>query len=117
MENTYVPAVGIVPIPMFRDYAREDPNNKLLSYRTKDSHTSGPNIQSSTLKTVNISPASPSNVAGRAQREYDGKWHKLDRNPEKRKYRRLSKTKRKSWKSVNMPMVWNFSTVANRMTE
>lgn len=42
MRNSYVPAVGIVPIPMFRNYQKEDEKGTELSYRQENVYNHGP---------------------------------------------------------------------------
>jgi len=71
MANTYVPATGIVPIPMFRDYKKEDPKGLAFAYRTKDRHTVGELTPPNTLRPHHMSPDAPSQVEGKALREYD----------------------------------------------
>jgi len=80
MENSYVPAIGIVPIPMFRNYDKEDPEGREMSYRQDGIYNHGPLTQPSTLKQHQLSPRNESYQTGQAMRNH-GNLKITDKRP------------------------------------
>jgi len=90
-----------MPIPMFRDYDKEDHLNKDYTYRTKDSHTPSPLVRPDTLKPH---PYGPDAGTKQGQRAWIN-WKRAGQENRLRRFRwrkdhRLSKTKQKKWTSV-----------------
>jgi hypothetical protein len=117
-HNIYVPVTEtIMPRPKFRDMNKwDDQEGKDWTYRTRDSHApqrafNMPN----TIKPAPMSPAPPKMDLVTPWLAADPQHRRFKWN----KYRRISKSRRDSHTSINMPVKWkSFSTsTRNSMTE
>ena len=117
-HNIYVPTPHtIMPRPKFRDMNKwDDQEGKDWTYRTREDHA--PNKGFNTPDTIRPSPMSPAPPKEDLVTPFlmtDPMHQRFKWN----KYRRLSKSRRDSYRSINMPSKWkSFSTsTRNSMTE